>query len=117
MRAHPLVSQCVVVGDRRPFIAALITLDQEALPGWLEQHGNPADMSVERLRHDPEVRAAIQAAVDDANQAVSRVESIRAFQILPTDFTITGGGLTPSLKVKRTVVLKEYANEISAIYS
>jgi long-chain acyl-CoA synthetase len=117
VRAHPLVSQCVVVGDRQPFVGALITLDEEALPGWLDGHGRPADLPMERIRHDPEVRAAIQAAVDEANRAVSRAESIRAFQILPTDFTITGGDLTPSLKVKRTVVLKEYANEIAAIYS
>jgi len=117
VRAHPLVSQCVVVGDRRPFIAALVTVDQDALPGWLEQHGKPASLSVAQVRQDSDVRAAIQAAVDEANQAVSRAESIRAFQILPADLTITGGGLTPSLKVKRTVVLKEYANEIAAIYS
>ncbi len=117
VRAHPLVSQCVVIGDRRPFISALITLDQEALPGWLDQHGKPADTSAEKVRHDPELHAEIQSAVDDANQAVSRAESIRTFRILPADFTIANGNLTPSLKVKRTVVLKEYADEIAAIYS
>jgi long-chain acyl-CoA synthetase len=117
VRAHPLISQCVAVGDRRPFISALITLDQEALEEWLDQHGRPADMSVEQARHDPDLRAEIQSAVNDANQTVSRAESIRAFRILPADFTVTGGDLTPSLKVKRTVVLKEYANEIATIYS
>jgi len=117
VRAHPLVSQCVVIGDRRPFISALITLDQEALPGWLDQHGRPAGMSLEKARLDPDLRSEIQSAVDDANRAVSRAESIRTFRILPADFTIAGGDLTPSLKVKRTVVLKEYANEIAAIYS
>jgi long-chain acyl-CoA synthetase len=114
LRAHPLISQCVVVGDGRPFIAALITLDPEGMEFWRERHGKPADAD---LRDEPELVAEIQAAVDDANQAVSRAESIRSFRILPSDFTEANGYLTPSLKVKRAVVLADYADEIGAIYT
>ena len=114
LRAHPLISQCVVVGDGRPFIAALITLDPEGLEFWRQQHGKPADADV---RDDPELLAEIQGAVDDANKAVSRAESIRSFRILPSDFTEANGYLTPSLKVKRNVVLADYADEIGAIYT
>ena len=117
VRAHALVSQCVVVGDQQPFIAALITLDEEALPPWLEHHGKPADLSLERARQDPEIQAEIQSAIDEANKAVSKAESIRKYRILPSDFTVATGHLTPSLKVKRNVVLKEYADEITQIYS
>jgi long-chain acyl-CoA synthetase len=114
LRAHPLISQCVVVGDGRPFIAALITLDPEGLDFWRQQHGKPADAD---LRDDPELLAEIQSAVDDANKAVSRAESIRSFRILPSDFTEANGYLTPSLKVKRNVVLADYADDIGAIYA
>jgi long-chain acyl-CoA synthetase len=116
LRAHPLVSQCMVVGDRQPFIAALVTLDEEALPAWRERHGRPAGGGVADLIHDDALRADVQKAVDDANLAVSKAEAIRVFRILPRDFTEEGGQLTPSLKVKRNVVLKEYADEIAAIY-
>jgi len=114
LRAHALISQCVVVGDGRPFIAALITLDPEGLDFWREQHGKPAGAD---LRDDPELLAEIQSAVDDANQAVSRAESIRSFRILPSDFTEANGYLTPSLKVKRNVVLADCADDIAAIYA
>lgn len=117
VRSSPIISQCMVVGDRMPFVAALITLDDEALRGWLRAHGRPADGPLPELREDPAVRRAVQAAIDDANQAVSKAESIRKYRILPSDFTETNGMLTPSLKVRRTVVAKEYADEISAIYS
>jgi long-chain acyl-CoA synthetase len=115
VRAHPLVSQCMVVGDQRPFIAALVTLDEEALPDWLSGEGRPGAAPAE-LRDDPALRAAIQSAVDEANKAVSKAEAIRVFRILPRDFTEATGELTPSLKVKRAVVMKEYADEIDAIY-
>jgi long-chain acyl-CoA synthetase len=114
LRAHPLISQCLVVGDGRPFIAALITLDPEAVEFWRQQHGRPEDAD---LTSDPELVADIQKAVDDANQAVSRAESIRSFRILASDFTEANGYLTPSLKVKRNVVLADYADDISAIYA
>jgi long-chain acyl-CoA synthetase len=116
MRAHPLISQCMVVGDREPFIAALITVDEEAFPAWKKENGKAADASVADLRDDPQLVGEIQSAVDDANRTVSKAESIRAFRILAGDFTEANGMLTPSLKVKRTVVAKEYADEIAAIY-
>jgi long-chain acyl-CoA synthetase len=113
VRAHALVSQCLVVGDRQPFIAALVTIDPDALPAWAAANGKPAGFS---FVDDPELRAEIQTAIDDANKAVSKAEAIKAFRILPQDFTEATGTLTPSLKVKRNVVLKEYATDIAAIY-
>ncbi|NJP33464.1 AMP-dependent synthetase/ligase [Micromonospora thermarum] len=116
VRAHPLISQCVVVGDRQPFIAALVTVDEEALPKWLEAAGLPADTPVQQLCEHPELRAEIQTAIDAANQVVSKAEAIKVFRILPRDFTEATGELTPSLKVKRQVVHKSYAAEIADIY-
>ncbi|HEX6871883.1 MAG TPA: AMP-binding protein, partial [Micromonosporaceae bacterium] len=115
VRAHVLVSQCMVIGDRKPFVAALVTLDEESLPTWRTSRAKPAAGPAE-LRNDPDLVAEIQTAIDEANKAVSRAESIRAFRILPGDFTETNGMLTPSLKVKRAVVAKEYADEIATIY-
>jgi long-chain acyl-CoA synthetase len=117
LRAHPLISQCMVVGDNRPFVACLITLDPEALDFWKQQHGKPADATPADLADDPELIAEIQAAVDDANKAVSRAESIRKFRILSSDFTEASGHLTPSLKVKRAVVSKDFAAEIELLYA
>ena len=116
LRAHPLISQVVVVGDNQPFIGALITLDPEGLPGWLATHGKEA-MTVEAAATDVDVLASLDAAVQRTNLAVSRAESIRKFSVLTTDFTIANDYLTPSLKVKRTLVLKDFAPEISAIYA
>ncbi|MEU8214351.1 long-chain fatty acid--CoA ligase [Micromonospora taraxaci] len=116
VRAHPLISQCVVVGDAKPFIAALVTVDEEALPTWLEGAGMPADASVEQLREHEGLRREIQTAIDTANQAVSKAEAIKVFRVLPRDFTEATGELTPSLKVKRQVVHKTYAAEIADIY-
>ncbi|MFU8849938.1 AMP-dependent synthetase/ligase [Micromonospora sp. SL1-18] len=116
VRAHPLVSQCLVVGDRQPFIAALVTVDEEALPKWLAAHGRPETTSVAELRDDEALRAEIQGAIDQANQSVSKAEAIKVFRILPQDFTEASGELTPSLKVKRQVVHKTYAAEIADIY-
>jgi long-chain acyl-CoA synthetase len=115
LRAHPLVSQCIVVGDQKPYIAALVTLDEENLPTWLAANGRPA-LSVEQAAKDDAVRAEVQKAVDDANRAVSRPESVRRFTILPVDFTESAGYLTPSLKVKRGVVLKDFAEDVEALY-
>jgi long-chain acyl-CoA synthetase len=117
LRAHPLVSQCMVVGDRQPFIACLITLDTDALDHWKKQHGKPPAATAADLADDPDLLADLQAAVDDANQAVSRAESIRKFRVLPVDFTTDNGYITPSLKVKRALVARDFAADIDAMYS
>jgi long-chain acyl-CoA synthetase len=117
LRAHPLVSQCMVVGDQQPFIGCLVTVDPEAFPAWKAGHGKPESATVADLREDPDLRAEIQAAVDEANLAVSKAEAIKEFRILPRDFTEEGGELTPSLKLKRAVVIKQYADEVAAIYT
>lgn len=114
IRAHPLVDQCLVVGDGRPFIAALVTLDRDAIPGWAEQHGKKAD--IRHLVDDPELRAEIEQAVEEANKAVSKAESIRKFRVLEQEWTEEGGQLTPSLKLKRNVVMREARDEIAALY-
>ncbi len=114
LRAHHMVSQCIVVGDGRPFIAALVTIDTDVLPLWAEQHDKPADVA--RLVDDPDLRAEIQEAVDEANKAVSKAESIRGFAILPVDWTEEGGQLTPSLKLRRAVVMRECRGEVEALY-
>ena len=114
LRAHPLISQALVVGDGEPFIGALVTIDPETFPHWAEQHGKSGDIAVHV--GDPDLVAAVQAAVDEANAAVSKAESIRKFRILPGDWTEEGGQLTPSLKLKRTVVLRECRDEIAALY-
>lgn len=116
LRAHPLVSQCIVVGDQRPFIGALVTIDPEVFPGWAQAHGYPPGVQVAELREDPTLRAEIAEAVAEANKAVSHAEAIKAFRILPVDFTEEGGQLTPTLKLKRAVVLAEFSDEVAAIY-
>ena len=116
LRAHPLVSQCMVVGDGQPFIGALITLDADFVAAWREEHGRPAADGVADLVDDPDLHADIAAAVAEANKAVSRAEQIREFRILTVDFTEAGGELTPTMKVKRAVVAKTYAEEITSIY-
>ncbi|MDR1633692.1 MAG: long-chain fatty acid--CoA ligase [Bifidobacteriaceae bacterium] len=115
LRGHPLVSQVVVVGDGRPFIGALVTLDEEMLPGWLANHGKPP-MPLADARTDPDVWASLERAVERTNQAVSRAESIRKFAILEGDFTELNGYLTPSLKVKRSKVLRDFAAQIDQLY-
>ncbi len=117
LRAHPLISQAMAVGDNQPFIGALIAIDPEAFDGWKTQHGKAASASVGDLREDPDLIAEIELAVKDANQHVSHAESIRKFRILPCDFTVQTGELTPTLKVKRNVVAERFADEIGAIYA
>ncbi len=117
LRAHPLISQVMVVGDNRPFIACLITLDPEALEHWKQQHGKPADATPADLVNDTDLLAELQVAVDDTNKAVSRAESIRKFVVLPVDFTVENEYITPSLKVKRAVVAKDFAADIEALYT
>ncbi|HKV21759.1 MAG TPA: long-chain fatty acid--CoA ligase [Mycobacterium sp.] len=116
LRAHPLISQAMAVGDQKPFIAALITIDPEAFPGWKERNGKSADASVADLAEDPDLVAEIELAIKDANQAVSKAEAIRKFRVLPVDFTEDTGELTPTMKVKRKVVAEKFAGDIEALY-
>ncbi|NCW34794.1 MAG: long-chain fatty acid--CoA ligase [Actinobacteria bacterium] len=116
LRAHPLVSQCIVVGDNQPYIAALVTIDPEAIKSWIAANKKDG-ATVADLTKDPDLIAVIQTAVDEANKAVSRAESIRKFTILPVDFTIAGGHLTAKLSVKRHVVQKEFAKEIADLFA
>ena len=116
LRGHPLVSQVLVVGENRPCIGALLTLDAEMLPLWLSSHGLE-EMTVVDAARDPRVRAALEKAVGRANEAVSRAESIRTFEVLPTDFTVANGLLTPSLKVRRAEAEKRFSAEIEALYT
>ncbi|HTY29984.1 long-chain fatty acid--CoA ligase [Mycobacterium sp.] len=116
LRAHPLISQAMAVGDNRPFVGALIAIDPEGFEVWKQHHGKEATASVADLIDDPDLVAEIDQAVKRANQAVSHAESIRKFRILPVDFTVLTGELTPTLKVKRDVVASRFANDIEAIY-
>jgi long-chain acyl-CoA synthetase len=117
INAHPLISLSMVVGDRRPFIAALVTLDPEALPGWLERNGRDKDTPLADLAADPAVAAEVQGAVDAANKAVSKAESVRKFTVLPVEWTIDAGQITPSLKVRRGVIAEQFAADIEALYA
>ena len=117
LRAHPLISQAMVVGDNRPFVGALIAIDPEGFDVWKQHHGKEATASVADLVNDPDLVGEIDQAVKESNQTVSHAESIRKFRILPVDFTVLTGELTPTLKVKRNVVAAQFANEIEALYS
>jgi long-chain acyl-CoA synthetase len=117
LRSHALISQTMVVGDGRPYIGALITLDPEAFGPWKARHGKPADATVASLRDDPDLLADVQAAVDDANKAVSRAESIRRFRILDGDFTVESGQLSAKLGIRRSVLAKDFAADIDMLYS
>ena len=117
VRAHPLVSQCMVVGDGRPYIACLVTLDPEELASRQHRRRLPPGVTSADVAADPSLIAEIQAAVDEANKAVSRAESIRRFRILTTDFTEASGQLTPSDKIRRDVIARDFAADIEALYS
>lgn len=116
LRAHPLISQCVVLGDNQPFIAALITIDPDALKTWITAN-KKGDATIATLTQDPDLISVIQTAVDETNKAVSKAESIRKFRILPTDFTIAGGQLTAKFSIKRHVIAQEFAQEINELFS
>jgi long-chain acyl-CoA synthetase len=116
LRAHPLISQCIVVGDQKPFIGALLTLDDEMYPGWAKNNGL-AGVTFEQARTNETVLAELQKAVDDANKSVSKAESIRKFAVLPGDFTEENGYLTPSLKLKRNIVMKDFHDEVESLYA
>ncbi|HCB04843.1 MAG TPA: long-chain fatty acid--CoA ligase, partial [Nocardioides bacterium] len=114
VRAHLLLDQCLVVGDGQPFIAALVTLDREAVATWASQHGKSG--RIEDLVDDPDLRTEIEAAIDDANKAVSKAESIRKFTVLADEWSEERGQLTPSLKLKRNVVMRENKDDVAALY-
>jgi len=114
-RAHALISQCVVVGDNKPFFAALVSLDPEGLPGWLTMHNKPS-MTMEEAMNDEDVKQSIQKAIERANEAVSHAEAIKKWDFLPFDLTVENGYLTPSLKVKRHIVTKDFTKEIETLY-
>ncbi|GAA1965812.1 AMP-dependent synthetase/ligase [Amycolatopsis minnesotensis] len=116
LKANPVISQAMVVGDQRPFIGALVTIDEEFFPTWKSQHGKPDGATVAELAGDDDLRAEVQRAVDEANKLVSHAESIKKFTILAKDFTEAGGEITPSLKLKRNVVNKNYASDIDGLY-
>ncbi len=116
LRSHWLVSQCLVVGDARPYVAALVAADQEAFTQWKSDNGKPEAATIAELSHDAALRAELQAAVDDTNKAVSQAEAIKKFVLLDEDFTEAGGQLTPTLKVRRAVVMEQYAAQIAALY-
>ena len=114
IRAHPLVSQCLVLGDGRPFISALVTLEPAAAAQWAETHGRTAELAF--LGDDPDVHREIQSAVDAANQSVSQAESVRRFAVLGRDWSEESGELTPSLKVRRSAVLHNYRQVVEDLY-
>jgi len=116
LRSHPLISQVMVVGDGKPFVGALITLDPEALPGWKTRNNVPEDTPIEKLIELPELNAEIDKAVKDTNKLVSHAEAIKKTRILPVDWTEESGELTPKMSLKRNVVMKNYADEVEAIY-
>jgi len=116
LRAHWLVSQCLVVGEARPYIAALVAADVEAFAQWKADNGRPETATVGDLADDPALRSEFQAAVDDANKAVSRAEAIKKFALLEEDFTEERGQLTPTMKVRRQVILEQYAAQVAALY-
>ncbi len=114
LRAHPLVDQCMVVGDGRPFIAALITLDPESVTAWAEHRGKPTALA--GLLDDPDLRAELDEAVEEANKAVSQAEAIRRYTLLPVAWTEEGGELTPSLKLKRDFVMRAHRGDVADLY-
>lgn len=117
LRSSSLVSRCMVVGDGRPHLAALVTIDPEPFSAWLAARGRPADLAIAALVDDPDLLAEIQAAVDDANNAVSRTEAIKRFAVLSDNWTIDAGHLAPSMALRRSVVLADFCAEVEALYA
>jgi long-chain acyl-CoA synthetase len=115
--AHPLVGQAMVVGDGQKYVAALITIDGDYFSYWKTTRGKPVGSSVSDLAEDPDLLAEVQQAVDEGNAAVSTAESVRKFRILSTEFSPENGYLTPSLKLKRNVIMKDFARDVDALYS
>lgn len=116
LRANPLVGQAIVVGDQRPFVSAIISLDPEMVPIWLANNGLDKDMSLAQAAKEPKVLAEIQVAVDRVNKNFSKAESIRKFTVIGQELSEESGHLTPSLKIKREVVMRDFAPAIDEIY-
>ena len=116
MRTHPLVSQAVVIGDGRPFVSVLVTLDEEAVTKWKGEHGVPEQTSIRDLATNAVLRAEIQDAVNSANELVSHAEAIKKFHILPRDLSEEDGEMTPTMKVKRNVVVDKFSREVEDMY-
>jgi long-chain acyl-CoA synthetase len=116
LRSRWLIGECLVVGDAKPYVAVLIAEDPETFAQWRAEHGKPETATMADLGDDPALRAELQAAVDYANQAVSRAEAIKKFAIVSGEFTEAGGQLTPTFKVRRNVVAQQYAAQIAALY-
>lgn len=116
IRANTIISQVVAVGDQKPFIGALVTLDMEMLPAWLKNHGLNPEMSREEASSNEQVLAEVQRAVDEGNKYVSRAESIRKFTVLPLDFVEANGHLTPKMSIKRDNILRDFSAEIASLY-
>jgi long-chain acyl-CoA synthetase len=114
IKQHPLVSQCVVIGDRRPYLVALVTLDPEEAAAYAKEHGLPEDPAA--LARDPALRQSIQEHLDRVNRKFARVEQVKKFEILPQDLSQEGGELTPTMKVKRSVVATKYEPQVDALY-
>jgi long-chain acyl-CoA synthetase len=114
IKQHPLVSQCVVIGDRRPYLVALVTLDPETSAAYAKEEGLPSDLA--ELAKSEKVRASIQAHLDQVNEKFARVEQVKKFEILPQDLSQEGGELTPTMKVKRNVVADKYSGEVEKLY-
>jgi long-chain acyl-CoA synthetase len=117
IRANPIIGQVIVVGDQKPFISALVTLDIEMLPAWLKNNGEESNLTLAEASVNPKVIAEVQRAVDAANSRVSRAESIRKFQILATDLTEASGHLTPKMSIKRNIIVEDFADVIEGIYT
>lgn len=117
IRGHSIIGEVIVVGDGRPFVSCLVTVDEEQFPTWKELNGKPGDASIADLSDDTDLLAAVQSAIDDGNRAVSRAEAVRKFRLIDADLTEASGYITPSLKLKRNIVLRDFATEISAMYS
>ncbi|WP_037674469.1 long-chain fatty acid--CoA ligase [Streptomyces griseus] len=115
LRSHPLISQCIVLGDARPYVSALITLDPDGLTHWRQMNGKHP-VPAELLIGDDDLNAVLQRAVDEANKLVSRPESIRRFAVLPVDFTETSGHLTPSMKLRREAIMRDFATQVEGLY-
>jgi long-chain acyl-CoA synthetase len=116
LRSHWLVSQAAVFGDKRPYVAALLTLDAEALGQWARDHSKPLNLAGKLMVGDPALMAEVQHAVDAANATVSTAEAIKRWRVLPRDFSETDGELTPTLKLKRHIIAEEFAVEVESLY-